>query len=236
VGNIAYVLFEFFTADAAGQNMVTLATQAICDQMLLHTAHVPRSWLMESMLSGDKRATPMSFVNTRGRNVSAELVLQPKQMARYWRTDAEKMERAWRHAVNGAVQTGAVGLQGNVANALAAMFIACGQDVACVAEATTALTRVERTRTGDIYASITLPNLIVGTVGGGTYLPTARECLSMLGCNGPGLARKFAEICAVVALAGEVALVGAMAGGQFAGAHAEGGRKGSAPTNGGGES
>jgi hydroxymethylglutaryl-CoA reductase (NADPH) len=227
VGNTTYVLFEFFTADAAGQNMVTLATQAICDQLIADATPPPRSWLMESMLSGDKRATPVAFRSTRGRNVSAELVLQPKQLARYWRTDAEKMERAWRQAVNGAAQTGAVGLQGNVANALAAMFIACGQDVACVAEATTALTRVERTRTGEVYASITLPNLIVGTVGGGTYLPTARECLSMLGCNGSGLARKFAEICAVVALAGEVALVGAMASGQFASAHATGGRKGS---------
>ncbi|MGK3882487.1 hypothetical protein ABI028_15930, partial [Enterococcus faecium] len=67
--------------------------------------------------------------------------------------------------------------------------------------------------------------LIVGTVGGGTYLPTARECLAMIGCNGAGLARKFAEICAVAALAGELALVGAMAGGQFAQAHAAGGRK-----------
>jgi hydroxymethylglutaryl-CoA reductase (NADPH) len=167
--------------------------------------------------------------------VSAELVLQPKQLSRYWRTDAEKMERAWRQAVNGAAQTGAVGLQGNVANALAAMFIACGQDVACVAEATTALTRVERTRTGELYASITLPNLIVGTVGGGTYLPTARECLAMLGCNGAGFAKKLAEICAVVVLAGEIALVGAMASGQFASAHASGGRKG-ASSNGAAES
>jgi hydroxymethylglutaryl-CoA reductase (NADPH) len=236
VGNTAYVRFEYFTADAAGQNMVTLATQAICERLLLDKTHTPRSWLMESMLSGDKRATPVSFGTTRGRNVSAELVLQPKQLARYWRTDAEKMERAWRLAVNGAAQTGAVGLQGNVANALAAMFIACGQDVACVAEATTALTRVERTRTGEVYASITLPNLIVGTVGGGTYLPTARECLSMLGCNGAGMAPKFAEICAVVALAGEVALVGAMASGQFATAHANGGRKGFAAANGDGAS
>jgi hydroxymethylglutaryl-CoA reductase (NADPH) len=113
------------------------------------------------------------------------------------------------------------------------MFIACGQDVACVAEATTALTRIERTPAGDVYASITLPNLIVGTVGGGTYLPTARECLSMLGCNGTGFAQKLAEICAVVALAGEIALVGAMASGQFASAHASGGRKGVALSSGG---
>lgn len=225
IANTVYVLFAFSTADAAGQNMVTLATQAICRRVIEESLHTPVSWLTESMVSGDKRASPMAFRATRGRNVSAELVLHAKQLSRYWKTDAEGMERAWRQAVNGAAQTGTVGLQGNVANALAAIFIACGQDAACVAEATTALTRVERTRSGELYASVTLPNLIVGTVGGGTYLPTAQECLAMIGCKGAGLARKFAEICAVAALAGELALVGAMAGGQFAQAHASGGRK-----------
>jgi hydroxymethylglutaryl-CoA reductase (NADPH) len=226
IGNTVYVLFEFATGDAAGQNMVTLATQAICERLLAHMPQAPRSWLVESMLSGDKRATPASFGATRGRNVSAEVRLPPKQVQRYWRTDAAKMEQAWRQGINGAAQTGTVGLQGNVANALAAVFIACGQDVACIAEATTALTRVERTPAGEVYASVTLPNLIVGTVGGGTYLPTAHECLAMLGCAGSGQARKFAEICAAVALAGELAIVGAMASGQFASAHAAGGRKG----------
>ena len=117
-------------------------------------------------------------------------------------------------------------MQGNVANALAALFIACGQDVACVSEATTSITRFEVTATGDLYASVTLPNLIVGTVGGGTFLPTARECLAMLGCIGEGTGAKFAEICAVLALAGELSIVGAMASGAFAQAHASGGRKG----------
>ena len=225
VGNTVYVIFEFSTGDAAGQNMVTLSTQAICERLLGDMPNAPRSWLMESMMSGDKHATPMAFRSTRGRNVSAEILLPAKQVERYWRADATKMERAWRQAVNGAVQTGAVGLQGNVANALAAVFIACGQDVACVAEATTALMRIERTQAGEVYASITLPNLIVGTVGGGTYLPTAHECLAMLGCAGGGHARKFAEICAAVVLAGELAIIGAMASGQFASAHASGGRK-----------
>jgi hydroxymethylglutaryl-CoA reductase (NADPH) len=231
IGNTVYVLFEFSTGDAAGQNMVTLSTQAICERLLGEAPHAPRAWIIESMLSGDKRATPMAFRSARGRNVSAEIVLPAKTVERYWRTDAANMERAWRQAVHGSVQTGAVGLQGNVANALAAIFIACGQDVACVAEATTALARFERTQAGEIYASITLPNLIVGTVGGGTYLPTASECLAMLGCAGSGHASKFAEICASVALAGEIAIVGAMSSGQFAGAHASGGRKGAA-TNG----
>jgi hydroxymethylglutaryl-CoA reductase (NADPH) len=136
------------------------------------------------------------------------------------------MARAWQQAVNGSAQSGTIGLQGNVANAVAALFIACGQDAACIVEASTALTRVEGTACGDLYASVTMPNLIVGTVGGGTYLPTATESLALLGCDGAGKAAKLAEICAVVALAGELAIVGAMAGGTFAQAHAAGGRKG----------
>ncbi|HEX7417018.1 MAG TPA: hypothetical protein VF315_03100 [Steroidobacteraceae bacterium] len=225
VGNTVYVVFEFSTGDAAGQNMVTLATQAICQRVLAETPVTPRSWLIESMLSGDKRACALPFRAARGRNASAEVLLPAKQIERYWRTDADGMARAWQQAVNGAAQAGTIGLQGNVANAIAALFIACGQDAACVVEASTALTRVERTPCGDVYASITLPNLIVGTVGGGTYLPTAQECLAMLGCVGEGKAGKLAEICAVVALAGELAIVGAMASGKFASAHAASGCK-----------
>ena len=233
VGNTVYTLFNFTTGDAAGQNMVTLAAQAICQKILADTPIAPKSSLVESMLSGDKHPTSLPFQGARGRNASAEVLLPAKQIERYWRTDSQSMARAWSQAVNGAAQSGTVGLQGNVANAIAALFVACGQDVACVVEASTALTRVERTPNGDVYASVTLPNLIVGTVGGGTYLPTAAECLGLLGCAGPGKARKFAEICAVVALAGEIAIVGAMASGNFARAHAAGGRKALCPENGG---
>jgi hydroxymethylglutaryl-CoA reductase (NADPH) len=229
VGNTVYVVFEFSTGDAAGQNMVTAATQLICDRLLAETPLMPLTWMLESSVSGDKRASALAFRGARGRNVSAEVVLPPKQIERYWRTSAERLAQAWTQSINGIAQTGTIGLQGNVANALAALFIACGQDVACVSEAVTAITRVERTPGGDIYASVTLPNLIVGTVGGGTSLPTARECLAMLGCVGTGRAAKFAEICAVVVLAGELAILGAMAGGSFASAHAAGGRKAKEP-------
>lgn len=229
MGNTVYVLLEFATGDAAGQNMVTLASQAVCQRILAMMPKAPRSWLVESVLSGDKRASTLAFRSARGRNASAEIVLPARQLGRYWRANPAAFVRSWEQATMGAAQTGSVGLQANVANAIAALFIACGQDVACVAEAVTAATRFELTREGDIYAAITMPNLIVGTVGGGTYLPTAQESLAMLGCVGTGTARKFAEICAVVALAGELSIVGAMASGVFASAHAAGGRKGRTP-------
>ena len=108
----------------------------------------------------------------------------------------------------------------------AAVKVSTSSAACCPREATTSITRIELTDEGDLYAAVTMPNLIVGTVGGGTFLPTAQECLAMLGCQGPGSAAKLAEICAVVSLAGELAVVGAMASGAFADAHASGGRKG----------
>lgn len=226
LADTVYLMLEYSTGDAAGQNMVTLATQAVCQALLSTMPHAPTSWLVESVLSGDKRASAQAFLGARGRNASAEVVIPARTLSRYWRADPAAMARCWNQATAGAAQTGAVGLQGNVANAIAALFIACGQDVACVSEATTSITRMEVNAAGDLYAAVTLPNLIVGTVGGGTFLPSARECLAMLGCVGSGTAAKFAEICAVVALAGELAVVGAMASGAFAEAHASGGRKG----------
>src|SRR5690606_31554677 len=97
--------------------------------------------------------------------------------------------------------------------------LACGQDVACVSEAYVGITRIEVNRDGDLYITVTLPSLVVGTVGGGTALPTQNECLRILECSGKGSARKFAEICGAVALAGELSIAAALASGQFSNAH-----------------
>ena len=85
--------------------------------------------------------------------------------------------------------SGSIGVQGHYANGLAALFIACGQDAACVAEAAVGVTRFELREDGGLYAAVTLPNMIVGTVGGGTGLPSQRACLEILGLAGPGHAR-----------------------------------------------
>jgi hydroxymethylglutaryl-CoA reductase (NADPH) len=99
------------------------------------------------------------------------------------------------------------------------MFIACGQDAACVAESAVGVTRFELQEDGALYAAVTLPNLIVGTVGGGTGLPSQRACLDILGLAGTGHARALAEVCAALALAGELSITGALAAGHFSRAH-----------------
>lgn len=89
----------------------------------------------------------------------------------------------------------------------------------------TGITRMEMTDEGNLYASVTLPNLIVGTVGGGTSLPTQKECLELMNCYGAGNSRKFAEICGAVVLAGELSIAAALSAGHFAAAHKSLGRK-----------
>jgi hydroxymethylglutaryl-CoA reductase (NADPH) len=225
VGEAVHVLLTYATGDAAGQNMVTLATQAVCTRILDEVPVKPCHWQLEGNWSGDKKASQVTLQSARGRRVTAAATLPDKFCRRYFRAPASALAEAWSHGETGALLAGTVGSQANVSNALAGLFIACGQDVACVAEASIGITRMRVDDAGDLRVSTTLPNLIVGTVGGGTYLPTARECLSMMGCVGTGHASRFAEICTAVALCGEVALSGAMAGGSFAAAHAALGRK-----------
>lgn len=225
LGKELYLILEFFPGDASGQNMVTLATEAVCKTLLERVQIAPQRWYIEGNLSGDKKATMLAFSTARGKKVLAECVIDKKLVRRYLHTTPEAMIRYWQVSVLGGVQSGSIGVHGHYANALTALFIACGQDVACVSEASVGVTRMDRTEDGDLYVSVSLPNLIVGTVGGGTHLPSARECLRMLDCIGEGTAPKLAEICAATVLAGEVSIIGSMSAGDFAQAHSDYGRR-----------
>jgi len=224
-GSSVILTFEYHTGDAAGQNMVTICTNAVCLYIEKNYPNKINHWYIESNYSGDKKATHRSFNHVRGKKVIAEVLLPKEVVVGTLKTTAEKLFQGWLDATMSIVQSGAIGAQGHVANGLTAMFIACGQDVACVSEAAIGMTRMELTPQGDLYASVTLPALIVGTVGGGTSLPTQRQCLEMMDCYGAGKANKFAEICCAVALAGELSIGAALCAHHFAEAHAFLGRK-----------
>lgn len=213
-----YLLLDYTTGDAAGQNMVTIATDAICRDLLARSPVTPRHWFVEANASGDKKASAQSFASVRGKKVAAEALIPGAVVRRALHTSSKRMEDYWRMSALGGVLTGTIGVQGHYANGLAALFLATGQDAACVAEAAVGITKLEE-REGDLYISVTLPNLIVGTVGGGTGLPHQRSCLELMGMAGSGRARAFAEACAACALAGELSIIGALAAGEFAGAH-----------------
>lgn len=223
-GNIAYVMLEYSTGDAAGQNMVTFASRAICEGLLLRSPVKPVRWYLESNMSGDKKATASSFMYVRGKKVVSEVIIDKKLLKRFVGVTPQMMLDYYHVSSLGGILTGSIGVQGHFANGLAAVFLATGQDVACVAEAAVGTTQMDVTADGDLYITVQLPNLIVGTVGGGTKLPTQKSALQMMDCYGEGKARKFAEIVAAVVLAGEISLTGAICAGDFDTAHEKYGR------------
>jgi len=218
-GNHVYLHFDYETGDAAGQNIVTFATEAICAYIAERSPVQPRYCFLEANLSGDKKASAQSYLSVRGKKVTGEITIPADLVRRRLHTTPERMIEYFGMGSLGGVLSGTIGVQGHFANGLAALYIACGQDAACVAESAVGVTRFELTPEGYLYGAVTLPNIIIGTVGGGTSLPTQRACLDILGLAGPGHARALAEVCAGLCLAGELSLTAALSAGEFAQAH-----------------
>jgi len=218
-GNNVYLGIEILPGDASGQNMVTIAADAVCEYLIENAPLEPRYHFVEGNLSGDKKASALSLMSVRGKKVSAEVTIPAVLIEKVLKTSVEAMVDYWRMSAIGGVLSGTIGVQGHYANGLAALYIACGQDAACVSESAIGVTRFEVTKNGDLYATATLPNLIVGSVGGGTGLPSQLACLQLMGLAGPGKARALAEVCAGVALAGELSIIGALSAGHFTRAH-----------------
>jgi len=193
-GNHVYLNFEFTTGDASGQNMVTIATQAVCDYIDEQSPVPIEQLYVEGNLSGDKKASSQAYSSVRGRKVSAEVNISRKLLEKYLHVTPEQMENYWRVSALGGVLSGTLGVQGHFANGLAALYLATGQDAACVAESAMGVTRFEINSDGGLYAAVTLPSVMVGTVGGGTGLPSQRACLEMMGLFGAGHSTALAEV------------------------------------------
>ena len=222
VGREVIVNFCYHTGDAQGMNMIVKATEAACRFLLARSR--ARRFYVFSGYSSEKRAAGVLLAGGKGKRVVAGALLSAHVLKSYLHTTPERLCDMWRRTVLGHVQANAVGYNGHYANGLAAIFIACGQDVANVVNSSVGITNFEVTGQGDLYASVTLPSLTVATVGGGTQLGTSRECLEMLGCVGAGHAVKFAEIVAATLLAGELSMGAAIASGEFVQAHETYGR------------
>lgn len=221
-GNMIHCRFVYRTGDAAGQNMTTIATWQACRWILKQLDGWPEinveDFFIEGNMSGDKKVTFANMTLGRGVEVTAEALLPDKIVRRMFHVDPDKLLTLYQLGVIGSLQAGMVGANVNVANVVAAIYAATGQDIGCVHESCGAVFNLQR-RPGALYASMRLPNLMIGTVGGGTALPTQRECLQMMGCYGKNRMQRLAEIIAGFALALDLSTLSAIASQDFALAH-----------------
>ncbi|MDQ1342315.1 MAG: hydroxymethylglutaryl-CoA reductase [Pseudomonadota bacterium] len=223
IGNLLYLRFNYTTGDAAGQNMTGKATHAACEW--IHATHPSRpKYMLSGSIDTDKKHSAINTLRTRGRRVVAEAVIKNDVLQRLMRVDTRTLFKARQVSNAGALLAGTAYNGPHAANGITAMFIATGQDVANVAESHAGITYAQLLDNGDYYWSVTLTSLIVATYGGGTGLPTQRECLELLDCYGNGKADKLAEIIAAVVLAGDISLGSAVLAGDWVTSHEKLGR------------
>ncbi len=219
-GRRVILKFSYFTGDAQGLNMINRATEAACKFILEKTN---KKFLLRSNFSSIKKVSAFGIYKGQGKAVFADVTI-PRKVLRLLQASPEETESYFISTLLSSTHAGMIGENAHIANGVAALFAACGQDIADVSTSHIGISMCEVTESGDLYVSTYVPNLFVGTVGGGTGLGTQRECLEILGCYGSGKVKKFAEIVGATVLAGEIAVLAALTNGTYVEAHERYGR------------
>lgn len=222
VGRYLYPRFVYSTGDSMGMNMVTIATESALSLLSKETgAHVIA---LSGNVCVDKKPAALNLIEGRGKTLVAEIVIPKEIVHKKLKTTPEAIEEV-NMAKNfvGSAISGSLGFNAQYANMIGAIFLATGQDEAHIVEGSLGITTAED-KNGDLYFSVTLPDVPLATFGGGTRLETAKECLEIMDAYGSGKVHKFAEIVAATVLAGELSLLGALAAGHLARAHRDLGR------------
>lgn len=229
VGTTVFLRFRYFTGDAMGMNMATIATDRVVREVIEPGTGVPCVALSGNYCV-DKKAAAVNFQEGRGKRIYAEAVLEAPVLERVLKSDARALvEVQYRKNLMGSVVAGSLGLNAQFANVVAAVFAATGQDLAHVVEGSMGITGFELRGEDAVLASVYLPDLPLAAIGGGTGLQTQREALGLLGVEPdpqrPGeAALRLAEVLGAVILAGELSLMAAFTSQDLARAHARLGR------------
>lgn len=214
-GNLIFLRLEMETGDAAGHNMVTAAAEAVL-QMLCDTYPQLRYGSLSANMCTDKKNAAINGILGRGHYAIAEMRISPEICQKQLRTDPQTLARLnQRKNWVGSMLAGSVrSANAHVANILLAAYLATGQDAANIVEGSQAFTLAEEDEQGNLLISLTLPNVIVGTIGNGKNIPFVEEALRTLGClekrpNGEN-ARRLAAMIAATTLCSELSLLAAL--------------------------
>lgn len=214
VGSLLYLRFEFLTGDAAGHNMVTLASDKLL-QFILQQYPQLRYVSISGNMCADKKVSAVNGIWGRGKNVIAEVTISRDLCKRMLKTTPEKIiDLNIKKNLLGSIAAGGLRTaNAHFANMLLGFYLATGQDAANIVEGSQGIVHAEL-RHDNLYFSVTLPNLILGTVGNGKELAFVQNNLELLGCKeqrAPGQnARRLAVIAAASVLCGELSLLSAL--------------------------
>ncbi|KAH7289704.1 hypothetical protein KP509_30G015300 [Ceratopteris richardii] len=211
-----YMRFKCSTGDAMGMNMVSKGVQNVLDTF------------STCNYCSDKKAAAINWVQGRGKSIVCEVVIKQNIVQKVLKTSVPALiELNNLKNLTGSAVAGALGgFNAHASNIVSAIFLATGQDPAQNVESSHCITLMEPARNGrDLYISVRMPSVEVGTVGGGTQLASQAACLNMLGVKGanmesPGAnAQRLAKIIAGAVLAGELSLMSALAAGHLVKSH-----------------
>ncbi|MFM2255906.1 MAG: hypothetical protein RLZZ47_1395, partial [Bacteroidota bacterium] len=194
-------------------------------------SELPECWfefIIEGNGASDKKVSQSNITEGRGVRVTAHCDIPRQVIHEVLRTTPETILKYFGPSVEYAKKSGMVGFNVNVANAIAGIFVATGQDLACIHESSTGFLNLEALGSSiypdGIRITLLLPNLVIGTVGGGTHLAKQSEALEMMGCLGSGKVKRFAQLIAGFAMGLEISTYSAIMSGEFAKAHEKLGR------------
>jgi len=212
-GNLLYLRFAFDTGDASGHNMATKAADVILTWLLGQ-----RPELTYVSISGnyccDKKPSAVNGILGRGKYVVAEMIVSREICRRYLKTTPAKVVdlNIKKNLIGTLLAGGLRSANAHFANMLLGFYLATGQDAANIVEGSQGIVHAE-VRGEDLYFSVTLPNIIVGTAGNGKDLPFVQENLKRLGClesrETGANARRLAMLAAAAVWCGELSLLAA---------------------------
>src|SRR3990167_5465435 len=213
VGNLLYLRLEINCGDASGHNMVTKAADAFLS-WLLQQYPALRYVSISGNFCTDKKVSAVNGLLGRGKYVIAELTIPRSLCQQKLRTTPLQLVdlHVKKNLIGSIVAGGLKTANAHFANMLLAIYLATGQDAANIIEGSQGIVHAE-VRDDHLYFSVTLPNVIVGTVGNGKELEFVQQNLAQLGCleeREPGQnARRLAIIVACTVLCGELSLLAA---------------------------
>ncbi|WP_299228530.1 phosphotransferase [uncultured Psychroserpens sp.] len=227
LNQVVHLKFEYHTGDASGQNMTTTCTWHamlfIVEAFKKASGIVPIDFVIEGNGASDKKVSHYNIKSGRGIHVVAECTIPEKVINEVLRTTSDKLMDCFYPSKKLALKDGMVGYNINVANSIASIFVATGQDLASIHESGIGILHLEK-KDEALNIKLTLPNLVIGSIGGGTSLPKQSQALEIMNCYGSGKVNRLAKLIAGFTLGLEISTYAAIVSGEFAKAHEKLGR------------